>query len=201
MFSITVKDIFEPTVLRKKADEFLLFLKALSLETNLWVTQGDFTVKKCKIGKRNLSSPENRLGRNEVWCAKDNHSYMRHICAKGFLHSSFNQVVIDKISLFHEIAPDFTYSQKSFFKYNWNFLDQLLLPYKVNIFTKIIFFKYNWNFLDQQLQPYKSLWQGHVRNTLFHFCKLWVVNKLTVCDAIWEIPSDVAKWHFEKWLG
>ena len=35
------------------------------------------------------------------------------------------------MSIFHEIAPNFTYSQKSqFFKYNWNFLDQLLLPYK-----------------------------------------------------------------------
>ena len=37
--------------------------------------------------------------------------------------------VIDKISNFHEIAPNFTYSQKSeFLKYDWNFTDQLLLP-------------------------------------------------------------------------
>ena len=35
------------------------------------------------------------------------------------------------MSIFNKIAPNFTYSQKSwFFKYNWNFLDQLLLPYK-----------------------------------------------------------------------
>ena len=35
------------------------------------------------------------------------------------------------MSIFHEIAPNFTYSQKSYcFKYNWNFLDQLILPYK-----------------------------------------------------------------------
>ena len=46
-------------------------------------------------------------------------------------NSIFNQAVIDKISNFHEIAPNLTYSQKIvIFKYNCNFLDQLLLPYK-----------------------------------------------------------------------
>ena len=29
----------------KKGNEFLIFLKAFSLETDLWVTLGDFTVK------------------------------------------------------------------------------------------------------------------------------------------------------------
>ena len=38
---------------------------------------------------------------------------MCHISAKAFLDSNFNQAVIDKkISIFHEIAPNFTYSQK-----------------------------------------------------------------------------------------
>ena len=32
---------------------------------------------------------------------------------KGFLDSNFNKAVIDKISNFHEIVPNFTYSQKS----------------------------------------------------------------------------------------
>ena len=54
MFSIRVKELFEPTVLQKKADGFLLFWKALSWETDLWVPLGDFTVKKCKIEKGNL---------------------------------------------------------------------------------------------------------------------------------------------------
>ena len=63
-------------------------------------------------------------------CASDNHSYMCHTFSKGFLNSSFNQVVIDKMSNFHDIAPNFTFSQKSFFKYICNFLDQLLHPYK-----------------------------------------------------------------------
>ena len=48
-----------------------------------------------------------------MWCAGDNHSYMCHICAKALLDSNFNQAVIDKRSIFHEIAPNFTYSQKS----------------------------------------------------------------------------------------
>ena len=49
------------------------------------------------------------------------------ICEKGFLDLNFNQAIIDKISNFHEIAPNFrTYSQKS---YLWKKIDQLLLPY------------------------------------------------------------------------
>ena len=72
---------------------------------------------------------ENELSRNEIWCAADNHNYMCHIFAKGFLNSKFNEVVIDKISNFHEIAPNFTYSQKSLFlKYNWKEVGQLLQP-------------------------------------------------------------------------
>ena len=63
--------------------------------------------------------------------AADNHNYICHTCAKIVLDSNFNKAVIDKISNFHEIAPNSTYSQKSyFFKYNCIFLDQLLHPYK-----------------------------------------------------------------------
>ena len=48
-----------------------------------------------------------------MWCGADNYNYMCHIhvCAKGFLDSNFNEAVIDKISIFHKIAPNFTYSQ------------------------------------------------------------------------------------------
>ena len=45
-------------------------------------------------------------------CAAGNHNYMSHICAEGFINSNFNYAVIDKISNFQEIAPNFTYSQK-----------------------------------------------------------------------------------------
>ena len=41
-------------MLRKKGDGFLLFLKAFSWETVLWVTLGDFTVKDAKYGKEIL---------------------------------------------------------------------------------------------------------------------------------------------------
>ena len=48
-----------------------------------------------------------------MWCPAENHNYMCHICAKGFLDWNFDKAVIDKISNFHEIALNFTYSQKS----------------------------------------------------------------------------------------
>ena len=38
-FSIRVNELFEPIVLRRKGDGCLLFLKAFSWETDLWVTQ------------------------------------------------------------------------------------------------------------------------------------------------------------------
>ena len=79
-----------------------------------------------------------------MWCVADTHNNMCHIYVKGFLDSNFFNF-IDKILNFHKIAPNFTYSQKLYFiKYNWNFLDQLLLLY----------------------------WPGHVRNLFFHFCQL-----------------------------
>ena len=113
MFLIRVKELLEPVVLRKKGDRFLLFLKAFSWETDLWVTQGDLKLKIRKIGKGNLYLTKNPLSRNEMWCAADNHNYMCHPCAKGFLDLNLNEAVIDKISIFHEIAPNFIYSQKS----------------------------------------------------------------------------------------
>ena len=83
-----------------------------------------------------------------------NHKYMHHICAKGFFDSNSNEAVIDKISVFHQIAPNFTY--KIVIKYNWNFLDQFALSYKfhgrgIKVFTfsilwavkfKVCFFTY-----------------------------------------------------------
>ena len=87
-----------------------IFLKNRSL------TNGrGFYGEKRKIGKRNLYLSEDQLSRNEIWCATDKHSYTCHVCAKGFLDSNFNEAVIDKVSNFHEIAPKFTYSQKSYF--------------------------------------------------------------------------------------
>ena len=50
---------------------------------------GDFTVKQRKIRKENLYLIANRLERNEIWFAEDNHSIMCHVCAKGFLDLNF----------------------------------------------------------------------------------------------------------------
>ena len=56
---------------------------------------------------------ENRFVWNEICCAPDNHNNICHTCAKEILNSSFNYAVIDKISNFHDIAPNFTFSQIS----------------------------------------------------------------------------------------
>ena len=48
-------------------------------------------------------------------CAADNHNYVCSIHPKGFINLNFNSAVIDKISNFNEITPNFTYSQKSDF--------------------------------------------------------------------------------------
>ena len=72
-----------------------------------------FYGKKYKIRKGNLYLTEKRWSWNGMCCASDNHNYMCHTCAKEFSNSSFNPVVIDKISNFHDIAPNFTFSQIS----------------------------------------------------------------------------------------
>ena len=46
-------------------------------------------------------------------CATENQNNMCHTCATEFLDLNFSSAVIDKISNFHEVAPNFTYSQKS----------------------------------------------------------------------------------------
>ena len=79
----------KPVEENKKATGFCFFSKVFSWETDLWVTLGNFTVKKLKIGKGNLFLTENLLSRNEMWCVTDTHNYMRHSCAKGFSDSNF----------------------------------------------------------------------------------------------------------------
>ena len=60
-------------------------------------------------------------------------------------------MVIDKISNFHEITPNFY------------------------IFIKIIFLRYHWKRIDQLLLPINVM-SGHERNLLFQFCPLWAVK-------------------------
>ena len=82
LFSIRVKELFEPIVLREKGNGFLFFLKAFfsrnrSLSNARW-----FYGKKRKIGKGNLYLTEDWLNRNENRCPSDNHNNLCHICAK-----------------------------------------------------------------------------------------------------------------------
>ena len=69
---------------------------------------------KRKIRKENLYLTDNRLGRNKMWYAADNYIYMCHTCADFFFFRfELDLSSFDKISNFHEIAPNFTYSRKS----------------------------------------------------------------------------------------
>ena len=111
LISIRVKELFEPI----KPMGFTLFKSIFLRNRSLSNPKSFDSKKKCKIGKENLYLTENRLGRNEIWCAEYYHSYVCHICAKGFLDLNFNEAVIDKISIFHEFASNFTYSQKTQF--------------------------------------------------------------------------------------
>ena len=102
--------------------------------------QRDFRVKNCKNGQENLYLTEYRLRKNEMWCDADNYNNICHICAKGVLDSNLKKAVIDKISNFQEIAPNFTYLQQSYFlKYNWNFLNQLLLYFMAGAYKECTF--------------------------------------------------------------
>ena len=85
LFSIRVKELFEPIVLRKKGDWLLLFLKAFSWETARW-----FYGKEGKIGKGNLYLTEKWLSWKEMFCAVDNRNYMCHIMCNRIFDSNFN---------------------------------------------------------------------------------------------------------------
>ena len=64
-----------------------------------------------QICKRNLHLAENRFGRKEIWRAVVYHNNMLHIIyAERLLDSNFDLAV--KMSFFHEIARNFTFSQK-----------------------------------------------------------------------------------------
>ena len=126
LFSIRVKELFELIVLRRVFALFKsIFLRNRSLSNARW-----FWCKKCKIGKGNLFLTENRLSRNEMWCESDNHNNMSHIYAKELLDSNFIKQLFTKYKFLIKL-PQISHIDKNhnFFKYNWKFWDQLLLPY------------------------------------------------------------------------
>ena len=132
MFSIRVKELFETIVLRKKKPRVFALFESISWETNLWVTLSDFTAKTNKqtnkqnkqtrkIGKGNLYLTENRLSRNEMWCASDNDNNMCHICAKNFWIQTLSKELFPKYQFLRKL-PQISYIHKMvIFKYNWNF--------------------------------------------------------------------------------
>ena len=66
-----------------------IFLRNLSLSNARW-----FYGKKRKIGKRNLYLSENRLSRNKILYAANNHNYMYHImCKRIFAHNVIHIIV------------------------------------------------------------------------------------------------------------
>ena len=77
--------------------------------------------EKLKIGKGNLHLSEYQLGRNEYYVRKII-TVMQLLAVKA---------IIDKISVFLKISPNLTFLQnRSFSKYKWKLIDQLLLLYK-----------------------------------------------------------------------
>ena len=164
LFSIRIKELSEPIVLRKKGAGFLLFLKAFSWETDLWVTLGDFTVKKRKIGKGNLYLTENRLSWNEMCCAADHNNYMCHI-----IRTSIKQL-LTKYQIFRKLPQiPHIHINRYFFKYICNLLDQLLHPYKFHgrDMSRILFFIFA---SCEQLSMLKSLSLYTVQYTFFYYC-------------------------------
>ena len=129
MFSIRVKELFEPIVLRKQGDTFLLFSKAFSGETDLSVTLGDFTVKMQNWEEKSVLT-ENQCSRKELWCAADNYNNMCHICERTFKIRTLTKQLFTKHQILTKLQQISNIHKDDNFKYNWNFLDQLLLPYK-----------------------------------------------------------------------
>ena len=80
-----------------------MFGLSFSWENDLWVTLGDFVLKKRKNGNENLHDlylAKSLFDRNETGCADDKCNYMSNMCAKEFSDSNFNSAVIGKISIF-----------------------------------------------------------------------------------------------------
>ena len=118
-FSV-IKGIIWAFSFAKKRQQLLGLFKSIflrnvrSMSNTRW-----FCTKNCKVGKENLYLSKTRLGRNKIFCAKDNHSYMSNMCGKELSVSNYNQAIIGKILIFQIIAPSL----------------------KLHIFTKFVIFE------------------------------------------------------------
>ena len=68
-------------------------------------------------------------------------------------------------------------------KFSWN------CP-KFHIFSNILIFQVYLQIFRPTASSLNILWQGHVSNTLFHFCQLWAVNFSSPGSAILLQPSS-----------
>ena len=71
---------------------------------------------------------------------------------------------------------------------------------KFHIFIKIIIFQVYLQLFRPTASSLQVLWQGHVRNTLFHFCQLWAVNNSTVntLDSRSQIENSWSNHHLDN---
>ena len=136
LFSIRVKEFFEPLILQKqtknkKGQVFALFknifLRNRSLSNTTW-----FCSKKHKIGKINLHLTENRLSSQITLCKADNHNYMCHIWAKRIFRFELWLISYWQNINFFTKLPQFDILTKIvIFKVSLEFfLEQMFLPYK-----------------------------------------------------------------------
>ena len=110
LFSITVKKLFE----RMVDDEFWIFLKAFSWETdiNLSNARWFYSKKPRKIGKGNLHFTENWLSINEIWCAVYICNHMCHKCGKGVLVRTLIKQLLTKYHFFLTKWPQISHIHK-----------------------------------------------------------------------------------------
>ena len=113
LFSISVKELFEPIVLQKKKGRWVFALsKAFSWEIRSLSNGSWFYSKKCKTGKGNLYSTENQLSWNEMCCAADNHNHICHTCAKHFFYIRISKQLLTKYKIFKKL-PQISHIHKN----------------------------------------------------------------------------------------
>ena len=113
LFSIRVKELSEPIILRRKRRWVLALFISIFLRNRFLNDIRWFYGKKRKIGNGNLYLTENWLSWNEMCCASYNHNYMCHTYAKEFLKFELQLSSYWQNIKFHDIAPNFAFSQIS----------------------------------------------------------------------------------------
>ena len=105
LFSIRVKELFEPIVLEKKRATGFCSLKKKKKKKNIFLRNRSLSNSRRFYRKKKTQNSEV----NSVF----NRNQLSKICAKACLDLNFNQAVINKVPNCHEIAPNFTYPHKS----------------------------------------------------------------------------------------